>query len=676
MSPSSNKPTGERGSAPLRLWGGIECTVNRVADVYVDQCAKNGHDSRSGDLERFRELGLDRIRYPFLWEKIAPAAEGEFDWTQSDLRMAELRAAGLNPIAGLLHHGSGPAYTDLMDRTFPKKFAAFARAFAERYPEVEDYTPINEPLTTARFSGLYGVWYPHAKKDRSFVRALYNQVRATRDAMREIRKVNPRARLIQTDDLGRARGTRVLKYQVDFENDRRWLGFDLLAGRVVPAHPLHYFLLKNGLKASELDDLAADPARPDVIGVNHYLLSNRYLDHRCDLYPAHLHGGNERHSYADCGAVDVRHVPYLEPKEIYREAWERYGLPIAITEAHTHGPRETQLRWFTEIWNAARELRAEGADVLAVTAWSLIGTYDWNSLCTRDEGFYEPGVYDVRSKTGLRATALVQLLKMASSGGELSEVHPVVQGQGWWRGAERGVFGEKSVEILCGSSTDSPKFSEGRPLAILGAAGSIGAAFVRLCRERGLAYRAYTHAELDARDENAVREMLVSVTPWAMIDATAGNDRSVLESLAARFSTPVVQFLAESDAPNLAESASPAHVLRVRTGKLFSPWNHRSVPSRRGPAPTYLPDLVHGTLDLLIDGETGLVHLANAGSRGSSDFSSREGLSSTRVAPLPVIDDAIARYYRDREKPARPTHEESGETAETISSPSKGPKKS
>ena len=53
---------------------------------------------------------------------------------------------------------------------------ATPRAVAERYPWVEHYTPVNEPLTTARFSGLYGHWYPHARDDGAFLRALLQPV--------------------------------------------------------------------------------------------------------------------------------------------------------------------------------------------------------------------------------------------------------------------------------------------------------------------------------------------------------------------------------------------------------------------------------------------------------------------------------------------------------------------
>ena len=42
---------------------------------------------------------------------------------------------------------------------------AVAVAVAERDPWVEGWTPINEPLTAARFSALYGLWYPRRRRD-------------------------------------------------------------------------------------------------------------------------------------------------------------------------------------------------------------------------------------------------------------------------------------------------------------------------------------------------------------------------------------------------------------------------------------------------------------------------------------------------------------------------------
>jgi dTDP-4-dehydrorhamnose reductase len=187
----------------LQLWGGVECTIARIGDEFRDQSAETGHRDRPSDLDAIRRLGIKTLRYPVLWESIAPEHPDRHDWSWHDLRLAHLRELGIRPIAGLLHHGSGPAYTNLLDPAFPQLLARFARNVAERYPWVEMFTPVNEPLTTARFSALYGHWYPHQRDEASFLKALVNQCLGIALAMQEIRQVIPKARLVQTEDLGK-----------------------------------------------------------------------------------------------------------------------------------------------------------------------------------------------------------------------------------------------------------------------------------------------------------------------------------------------------------------------------------------------------------------------------------------------------------------------------------------
>ena len=191
----------------LELWGGIEATVNRVGDAYVDQLAISGHSIRPDDLRRLAQIGLRTVRYPVLWERTAPDRDGAPDWSWADERLGMLRDLGITPIVGFVHHGSGPRHTNLLDPGFAAGVAAFAAAFAERYPWITHYTPVNEPLTTARFSGLYGVWYPHRRDESSFVRALVHQLRAVVDSMRAVRRINPHAVLVQTEDIGSASST-------------------------------------------------------------------------------------------------------------------------------------------------------------------------------------------------------------------------------------------------------------------------------------------------------------------------------------------------------------------------------------------------------------------------------------------------------------------------------------
>src|SRR5690349_10805477 len=142
---------GNHSYPPVELWAGVECTVNRVGDHFNDQLLLNGHHHRLDDLERFAWLGVRTIRYPVLWERTAPKSLAEPDWHWTDKRLPKLQSLGINPIAGLTHHGSGPSYTNLADASFAEGLALYAGRVARRYPWLTHYIPVNEPLTTARF---------------------------------------------------------------------------------------------------------------------------------------------------------------------------------------------------------------------------------------------------------------------------------------------------------------------------------------------------------------------------------------------------------------------------------------------------------------------------------------------------------------------------------------------
>src|SRR4051794_3544190 len=117
----ARQPAVPRRGAGLELWGGLECTVNRVGDAYVDQLERSGHARRLEDLDRIAALGVRALRYPVVWERTAPDGLASVDWSWPDARLARLRELGIRPIVGLLHHGSGPRDTSLVDPTFPEK---------------------------------------------------------------------------------------------------------------------------------------------------------------------------------------------------------------------------------------------------------------------------------------------------------------------------------------------------------------------------------------------------------------------------------------------------------------------------------------------------------------------------------------------------------------------------
>lgn len=669
----------DKKSTKIEMWGGVECTVNRVGDKYFDQLSKTGHLARPEDFELFAGLGIKKLRFPILWEQVVPAGTEKPNWAPIDAGLERLEKLRIRPIAGLLHHGSGPSETGLTDPLFPEKFADFALQVAGRYPHISEYTPINEPLTTARFSGLYGLWHPHGRDDRTFVRALLNQCRAIVLAMRTIRGVNPKARLIQTEDLGKTYSTPRLRAQAKFENQRRWLSSDLLCGRVTNGHPLWKYLVTSGADRAELEWFARNPCPPDVLGFNYYATSERFLDENTEIYPARLIGGNGRYRYADVEAVRVdMKIPSGLPV-LLREAWERYKLPLAVTEAHLGCTREEQMRWFLEIWETARALENDGVDVRAVTAWALLGSFDWNSLLTVSANHYEPGVFDIRGGAP-RPTALAGLIKNLAAGRKPE--HPVLQNPGWWKRSSR-FFAQPAAEKRCDKASGAGARNASKPLLITGATGTLGQAFARICRIRNLDFRLLSRREMDISDIESVQRAVRAYEPWAVIntagyvrvdEAESEPDRCALANTAGAvnlamicagngipyltFSTDLVfdgkkkRPYLESDAPNplnvYGQSKREAEkliaeinpdALIVRTAAFFGPWDEHNflhaalrtilagsefrAAADNVVSPTYVPDLVNACLDILLDGESGLWHMTNQGEISWADFARR-----------------------------------------------------
>jgi dTDP-4-dehydrorhamnose reductase len=560
--------------------------------------------------------------------------------------------------------------------------------------------------------------------------------------MQAIREVNPQAQCIQNDDLGKTFSTPLLRYQAEFENERRWLSWDLLCGHVTPDHPLWDYLRTAGISEAELWWFGEHACPPDIIGMDYYLTSERFLDEQRTRYPADLQSGNGQHEYADVPAVRVRHAGLIGPAAILREAWERYHLPVAITEAHNGCTREEQLRWLRDMWQAAHDARQTGVDVRAVTAWSVFGSYDWNSLVTRDAGYYEPGVYDVRGPTP-RATAITPLLQDLAAGRALT--HPVLQQPGWWQRPLRFLYGvavDDAGHTLARAPSAHPRHAaparprptrtHTRPLLIVGA-GMLGRTFARLCELRGLPYRVCNRRALRHADAAAVHTILREWDAWAVVNTvgyeridaaerdvvtcvqTNANAAIVLAAACAAHGVPLLTFSSdlvfdgqrttpyvESDpvgplgvygrSKALAEKEvleTLPQALVVRAGACFGPGDRHTfvagvvqalVAGQRVRAaddlmvsPTYVPDLVHAALDLLIDGERGVWHVANAGALTWADFarcvatvagynpahvdaqsSMAVGwtaprprysvLGSERGTLLPALDDALARY--------------------------------
>jgi dTDP-4-dehydrorhamnose reductase len=708
------------GAQPLPLWGGFECSVVRVGDNYRDQYAETGHDRREDDIDLVVDLGIRTLRYGVLWERVAPRSLNEPDWRWVDRRMAMLRQRSIEPIVGLVHHGSGPCYTDLLNPNFPNLLADYAGKVAARYPHVRMFTPVNEPLTTARLSCLYGHWFPHRQDEASFLRALFHEMKGTAAAMRAIRRVSPGAQLVQTEDLGRIFATSRLAYQARYENSRRWLSLDLLCGRVTPDHTWHARFLGAGVAEGDLQALSGRPCPPDVIGTNYYLSSDRYLDGRLWRYTKACHGGNGRHTYADIEAVRIdRPDVAADLKGRLIEAWKRYGIPIAVTEIHNGCTREEQVRWLVESYRSAGQAREEGVDVRGATVWALAGLVDWSTLLTRSNGHFECGAIETKGG-GHRGTAVAAAVKALATSGTFA--HPLLDGPGWWRRDMRFYGRHKDVAV--------PGPVSARRILVAGDRGGLAGAFAEMCDHRGLLFEVADRTEIRMADRHALRRTLSQLKVWAVVNAV-GCSRSpdpehhayccrrednvaaeMLADVCCQLKMPFLTLSShcvfdgklgrpytEADPPtsrllggaNLADFEARVqvccpHALIVRSGAVFGPSQRGSfvdrvlttlhsgrpfiVDDEAHVSVSYLPDLVHRALDLMIDGEMGIWHLPNEGSTSWSALAKRvaasaglpidlvrspgEPATSTELASrrgpvLPPVADAVERFFRARQ---------------------------
>ncbi len=713
----------------LELWGGIECTINRIKNKYFDQLEYAGFYERKDDIDAIIALGIKALRYPILWEKHQPKKNLKINWERAESDLKKLSNHNVEPIVGLVHHGSGPAHVNFFDGSFETGLAEYAKKVAQQFPNIKYYTPVNEPLTTARFCGLYGHWYPHKKNDFGFAKILISECKAIVLAMNEIRRVNPEAKLIQTEDIGKTHSTPVLAYQAAFENNRRWLTFDLLCGKVKPDHVLWDYLTYAGIDENDLYFFLQHSCPPDILGCNYYITSERFLDERLEIYPLHTHGKNFRHEYADVEAVRVNEDAFSGPGTVIKELWEQYEVPIAVTEVHLHCHRDEQARWFNYVWTTANKLREKNINIIAVTAWALLGSFGWNKLLTQPNGDYEPGVFNVQSGV-LRPVLLANLLKQIAN--NQSYYHPVLNRKGWWQRDLRILYPspqpKKINEVHTGDITG--------PLLILGKTGTLGNAFAKSCESRNINYKLLGRNDVDIRNEKEINEIICKLKPWAIINAAGYVRVDDAETdvqncfavnsygpayLAKRCNEHNIQLLSfSSDLVFNGQKKQPytendtvgplnvygsskvvaeQNILKffpgaliVRSSAFFGPWdefnfiaalikhlkNNKPFAAANDVviSPTYTPDLANASLDLLLDNEKGIFHVANEGEITWAELATTVAtklnlntaliqarplhelrftakrplysvLKSNKGIRLPALNDALERFYSE-----------------------------
>jgi beta-glucosidase/6-phospho-beta-glucosidase/beta-galactosidase len=353
--------TGVENSYPV-----IELPDRRLQRV--DEMEKTGHYRRwSEDFKLVKELGIDVLRYglPYYRVHLAP---GHYDWAFADEVLARLRRLRITPIVDLCHFGVPDWLENFQNPEFPRFFAEYAKAFAQRFPWIRLYTPINEMYVTARFSARLGLWNERLRTERAFVTATKHLAQANILATEAIQSVHPGAKFIQSEsseyfhpvDPDAEKFARHL-------NQLRFLALDLNYGVDVSAS-MYIYLLENGMTPEEYRFFHGRNIKPACIMGNDYYATNEHL-----VAPDGVISQCEIFGY------------YV----ITRQYYDRYRLPVMHTETNNRNGGRIEYdapTWLQRQWSNLIRLKEDGVPIIGFTWYSLVDQIDWDTLLTEDNG--------------------------------------------------------------------------------------------------------------------------------------------------------------------------------------------------------------------------------------------------------------------------------------------------
>jgi len=356
----------------------------------VDEMEKADHYNRwEEDFHLVKEMGVDFLRYgpPYYKTHTNP---GSYDWSFTDQTFAKLRELRICPIVDLCHFGVPDWLFNFQNPEFPYFFAEYARAFAQRFPHLQYYTPVNEIFIAATFSAQYGWWNEKCTTDRHFVTALKHLCKANVMAMQAILGVQPDAVFIQSESSEYFHAMDPAAENIAFFlNQKRFLALDLTYGYRLTT-TMYEYLLDNGMTREE-----------------YHWFEDHQLKARCvmgnDYYATNEHVVNADGSIETSGEIFGY---YLITQQYFR----RYRLPVMHTETNIKTP--WSVYWLHKQFANVYRLKNDGVPIVGFTWYSLTHQVDWDTALRKDDGrVNELGLYDLDRKITPVGEAYKQLIK-------------------------------------------------------------------------------------------------------------------------------------------------------------------------------------------------------------------------------------------------------------------------
>jgi beta-glucosidase/6-phospho-beta-glucosidase/beta-galactosidase len=333
-------------------------------------------ESWEADLRLLQSASVTQLRYSVPWHRIE-RARGEYDFSWMDGPMSYMQANGMTPILDPLHHVSFPDWLDqgFANPEFPKVYELFVTQVAQRYPWANLYTVFNEPLPTTLFCSFTGLWYPHGASNRSFVRMAVNVARAICLASAALQRTILDVQFIhaETCETHRAKDG-ASKEWVRFANARRFMMHDLILGRIDKSHELFSYLRRYGFTDDDLQWLADNRTRIDVLGLDYYIHSEMewYWD--------------SKRKRANISWPVRNPVGFARVAKDYAA---RFGTPVMLSETNLRGSYQDRLTWLKFMEEQCEGLALE-VDFRGFCWYPSIDSTDWCHLCKKATGTVDP----------------------------------------------------------------------------------------------------------------------------------------------------------------------------------------------------------------------------------------------------------------------------------------------
>ena len=390
---SSGEP--RRADGAFMFATGIECsypTVEQGRWRRDEMAAMRHYEMWQQDFELSRKIGVTHLRYgPPL--HLIYSGPDDFRWQPIDEPMADLEAHGPEPIVDLCHFGLPQWLGNFQNPEIGAALAEYASAFAQRYPWVRFYTPINEMYVCARMSALDGLWNEQLKDEGAFVTAAFNLAGASVAMTDAILAARPDAVLVNSESSEFYQPccpNPEIEAKAALENERRFLPLDLLYAHSVSERMLG--LLKEFGRFDQYREFQQrNVPRRTILGVDYYEWNEKLIDQ----------DGEKR-------ALGELFGWYV----IASQYWERYQRTMMHTETNRSDAADAP-RWLWRQWHNVQLLRHSGVPLVGFTWYSLTDQVDWKIALAEVTGGIDPtGLFDLNRDPRAAGLAYMHLIEM------------------------------------------------------------------------------------------------------------------------------------------------------------------------------------------------------------------------------------------------------------------------